>query len=90
MRPSRSEDRSGWAAADTGGVAKLKRRIQLRILQGLPGVGPTRAGQLLEKFGSEEAVMTASLEGLEQEEGVGAKTAAAIREVLQEAPVPYG
>ncbi len=69
---------------------KRKRRVQLRILQGLPGVGPARAAQLLEVFGSVEAVVTANLERLEQVEGVGSKTAAAIREALQEAPVAYG
>ncbi|HEY5912511.1 MAG TPA: ERCC4 domain-containing protein [Verrucomicrobiae bacterium] len=68
---------------------KRKRRIQLRLLQGLPGVGPTRASQLLEKFGSVEAAMTASLEELEKVEGIGSKTAAAIRDVLQESPLPY-
>jgi DNA excision repair protein ERCC-4 len=69
---------------------KRKRRIQMRILQGLPGVGPERAGQLLETFGSIEAVMTATLEKLQQIEGIGPKTAAAIRDALQEAAVPYG
>lgn len=68
---------------------KRKRRIQLRILQGLPGIGPTRAGQLLQTFGSIEAVMTASQETLEQVDGVGSKTAAAIRDVLQETPPAY-
>ncbi len=68
---------------------KRKKRIQLRLLQGLPGVGPARANQLLEKFGSVEAAMTASLEELEQVEGIGTKTATAIRDVLQESPHPY-
>jgi DNA excision repair protein ERCC-4 len=68
---------------------KRKRRIQLQLLQGLPGIGPTRAKQLLETFGSVEAAMTASLEELEALEGVGPKTAAAIREVLQENTFPY-
>jgi DNA excision repair protein ERCC-4 len=69
---------------------KRRRRIQLRILQGLPGVGPERAGQLLETFGSVEAVVTACPEELEQVAGIGPKTAAAIRDALQEAPVRYG
>ena len=66
---------------------KRKRRIQLRILQGLPGVGPSRALQLLEAFGSVEAVMTASAAKLEELDGFGPKTAQAIRDVLHEAPI---
>jgi DNA excision repair protein ERCC-4 len=68
---------------------KRVRRIQLRLLQGLPGIGPMRASQLLETFGTVERVMTASLEELEQVEGIGSKTATAIREVLQETSVSY-
>jgi ERCC4-type nuclease len=69
---------------------KGKRRLQLHILQGLPGIGPTRAGQLLEFFGSVQTVMAADLESLEKVEGVGPKTAAAILEALRENPPPYG
>jgi DNA excision repair protein ERCC-4 len=69
---------------------KRKRKIQLRLLQGLPGIGPNRAAQLLANFGSVEAVMTASQERLEQVDGVGSRTAAAIRDVLQERPQSYG
>ncbi len=76
-------------ACHYGRRPKRKRRIQLRLLQGLPGVGPTRANQLLEAFGSVQRAMTASLEELEAVDGVGSKTAAAIREVLQETSVPY-
>ena len=68
---------------------KRKHRIQLQILQGLPGIGPERAGQLLESFGSVEAVMRASLDQLEQIEGIGSKTAQGIREVLQESAALY-
>jgi ERCC4-type nuclease len=62
---------------------KRKRRIQLRLLQGLPGIGLERAGQLLATFGGVEAVMTASREELEQVDGIGPKIAAAIRDALQ-------
>ena len=64
---------------------KRRRRLQLHILQGLPGIGPTRAELLLNNFGSVEAVMTASLERLEQIEGLGKKRAEAIRKILREA-----
>ena len=43
---------------------RAKRRVQLRLLQGLPGVGPSRATELLERFGRVEVVMTASEESL--------------------------
>lgn len=48
-----------------GSRPRTKRRLQLKLLQGLPGIGPARAQQLLEHFGSVEAVMTASAEQLE-------------------------
>jgi len=69
---------------------KRKRRLQLHILQGLPSIGPRRAEQLLQQFGSVQAIMVATQERLEQVEGVGPKTAAAIRGVLNETAVEYG
>ncbi len=82
----RHESDNGFAHARK---PKRKRRMQLRILQGLPGIGPNRAEQLLDSFGTVEAVMTATQERLQEIEGIGTKTAAAIRDVLQEAAVPY-
>jgi ERCC4-type nuclease len=82
--------RHEWNAGATyGRKPKRKRRVQLRILQGLPGIGPGRAEELLQSFGSVEAVMTASRERLEDVAGIGAKTATAIRDILQEASIPY-
>jgi len=82
--------RHEWSAGPRyGRRPKRKRRIQLRILQGLPGIGPARAERLLQAFGTVQAVMTASVQNLEQVDGVGQKTAAAIRQVLQESPVRY-
>jgi ERCC4-type nuclease len=82
--------RHEWSAGVAHGRRpKRKRRIQLRILQGLPGIGHTRAEHLLESFGTVEAVMTASQANLEDVAGIGTKTATAIREVLQEAALPY-
>ena len=66
-----------------GARPRTKRRMQLKILQGLPGIGPARAQQLLEHFGSVEAVMTASAEQLESLAGFGEKTAARIRWALE-------
>ena len=56
-----------------------RKRAQLRVLQGLPGIGKTRAERLLEQFGSVEAVMTAGVKALTEVAGIGADTAAGIR-----------
>jgi excinuclease ABC subunit C len=45
------------------------------VLDGLPGIGPTRKRALLNHFGSPEAVLNASREQLEAVPGVPAKTA---------------
>ncbi|HWT93649.1 MAG TPA: excinuclease ABC subunit UvrC [Solirubrobacteraceae bacterium] len=45
------------------------------ILDGLPGIGPTRKRALLKHFGSPEAVLDASREALESVPGVPSKTA---------------
>ena len=61
---------------------KRKRSRQLRILQALPGVGPERAEQLLNKFLTVQNVISASQSDLETIGGIGPKTASAIRSVL--------
>ncbi len=58
------------------------RRKQLYLLQGLPGVGPRLAAELLNHFGSAEKVMTAGEVLLQRVPGFGPKKARAIREVL--------
>ncbi|HTL58228.1 MAG TPA: ERCC4 domain-containing protein [Candidatus Limnocylindrales bacterium] len=85
-----TERREEICGARYGRRPKRKRRLQLHILQGLPGIGPGRAAQLLATFGTVEAVMTASRQNLEQVQGIGAKTAAMIRDVLRESPRHYG
>jgi len=62
---------------------RTERRIQLRLLQGLPRTGPSRAAALLERFERVEAVMTASAESLQTVTGIGSKTAASIRWALE-------
>lgn len=62
---------------------KSRRRRQLHLLQALPGLGPKRAWKLLEALGTVQAVLTADLETLQTVSGIGASTAAAIRDVLQ-------
>ena len=73
------------AIARHGKRPRGKRRSQLALLQGLPGVGPGRAAKLLEHFGSVENVMVAGCEELARVDGVGFKTAKAIRWIVQEA-----
>ena len=68
---------------------KGKRRAQLQMLQGLPGVGPERAARLLNAFGSVEAVLTASTDELQEVEGIGVTTADAIRWVVAEHSARY-
>jgi Fanconi anemia group M protein len=52
------------------------------LLQGLPGVGPDRAGRLLERFGTIEKVMTATEDELRAAAGIGEKTAHRIRALV--------
>jgi DNA excision repair protein ERCC-4 len=68
---------------------KGKRRTQLRILQALPGIGPESARRLLEKFGSVEAILAASVEDLMGVPGVGRGRAEAIRWAMADFPSPY-
>ena len=63
---------------------KTKRYRQLFILQGLPGIGPERAGQLLDSFGSVEAVITAGSDDLQAVEGIGKSIADRIRWAVSE------
>lgn len=67
-----------------------KRRRQLYILQGLPGIGPGRAGRLLDRFGSVEAVMRADPEELAAIPGLGRETARKIRASVSERLAAYG
>ncbi len=67
---------------------KGKRKKQIFLLQGLPGIGPRRAENLIKLFGSVEKTMTASAEELAQAPGIGRKTAESIRYILREPPHP--
>jgi len=58
---------------------KGKKKLQMYILQGLPGVGPLRAKQLLEKFGNITGVINASFTDLQSINGIGKKIAARMR-----------
>lgn len=64
------------------------RNRQLFILQGLPGVGPERAGRLLDRFGSVEAVISASIDDLQTVEGIGKSIAEKIKWAVSETDTP--
>lgn len=70
---------------------KRLRARQSFVLQGLPGVGPERARQLLAACGSVAGVFAADEETLRQVPGIGAHTAAAIfglAHAVTDAPQP--
>ena len=81
---------------DRGGVhrpgyrPKDKRRKQLFILQGLPGIGPGRAERLLDKFGSVEGVISAGSDELQSVYGIGKNVADRIKWAVSEEVKPYG
>ena len=68
---------------------KGKRKTQLQILQSLPGIGPDTANNLLERFGSIEAVLLADEHALLGVSGIGAKRAKLIRWAVGDQSAPY-
>ena len=58
------------------------RKRRLFVLQGLPGIGPARAARLLDTFGSLEGIFGADADELAEVEGLGWKTADAIRRLV--------
>jgi len=68
---------------------KDKPNTQLFILQGLPGVGPERAGRLLDRFGSVEAAISASSSELQSVDGIGKSIADRIKWAVSEQVSPY-
>ena len=73
-----------------GSRPKSRRKKQLFILQGLPGVGSERAARLLEAFGSVEAVVKATGEELQSVEGIGKHISKKIRWAVSEQIKPFG
>ena len=67
-----------------GNRPKDRKGMQLFILQSLPRIGPVKAAQLIERFGSIEAVMEANSEDLASIYGIGDKTVSDIRNILRE------
>jgi DNA excision repair protein ERCC-4 len=68
---------------------KGKRKTQLQILQSLPGIGPNIAHNLLEQFGSVEAVLSADEQALASVAGIGAGRAKSIRRAVGEQWASY-
>jgi Fanconi anemia group M protein len=64
------------------------RRRALFILQGLPGVGPGRAGALLDAFGSVAAVMATDAERLVGVGGIGSRVSGDITTAIGTEPRP--
>ena len=54
---------------------QAKQKTQQYILQGIPGIGPSRAEALLNHFNSVEAIFSASAEELSTVSGINQKTA---------------
>lgn len=67
---------------------KRRRRRQLYLLEGLPGIGCEKAERLLDHFGSVQAVMNAGEEALQQVNGIGPKLARSVRWILEPDPAP--
>lgn len=55
---------------------------QLFIVESLPNIGPANAKNLLEHFGTVSDIFNASIDELQEVEGIGKKTASNIRKVL--------
>jgi ERCC4-type nuclease len=66
-----------------------RRKRQLFILQGLPGIGPERAERLLDRFGSVQNVVNAEHEELCSVKGIGKGVAGRIQDILHEPHALY-
>ena len=62
---------------------KRRRKLQIYVLQGLPGIGPEKAERLLTRFGGVEAVLVASQDELQAVPGIGVKIAEGIRRLVE-------
>jgi len=83
------ESMAGGGVQRHGYRPKSKRKRQLFILQGLPGVGPERADRLLDRFGSVEAAISASSSDLQSVNGIGKSIADKIKLAVSERVSPY-
>lgn len=75
-------ERSASSICRPGYRPRSRRRRQLYILQGFPGIGPRRAGSLLDRFVNLRSIFNAERKALEDIEGIGAKTSARMLDLL--------
>jgi DNA excision repair protein ERCC-4 len=68
---------------------KRHRRLQLHVLQGLPGIGPGRAAALLDHFGTVRQALAASAEELCGVPGISRVTAEKMEWVLGQGEHPW-
>jgi ERCC4-type nuclease len=83
------ESMAGGGMQRHGYRPKTKRKRQLFILQGLPGVGSEKAERLLAMFGSVEAAISASSSELQAVDGIGKSIADKIKWAVSEQVLPY-
>jgi len=82
---------AGGGLSNRGGYhPKTKSKRQLFILQGLPGIGPKKAKNLLDRFGSVEKIISASIEELQLIDGIGKNIAEKIKWAVHEEKAAYG
>ena len=60
------------------------KKISMRVLEGVPGIGATRSRRLMEAFGSVEAILGATPEELQKRAGLPRETAAMLLARLSE------
>ncbi|MGA6926660.1 MAG: ERCC4 domain-containing protein [Desulfosarcina sp.] len=77
-------------AGRSGRRPRGKRKRQLYLLQGLPGVGPMRAARLLEHFGTVRDVFNANMDALIAVDGIGTDVAKRINDAVGETILSYG
>ena len=63
-------------------VKAEKKRMQIHFLQGFPGVGPGKAGELIERFGSIRNIVNLKAEELGSVPGIGRKLVKKIQDLL--------
>lgn len=76
------ERRESLVCLRTGYRPRRFKSRQLFFLQGLPGIGKTRAKRLLDRFGTLSAVVNANEEALMAIDGIGADSARRLRSFL--------